>query len=50
MIQNIIDKIFKYLRKFKWKSSSDLILDKNGIEDKDASRRIEIKFIKNEKQ
>ena len=31
------------------RSSADLILDKNGVEDKDASRRIEIKFnIKNE--
>ena len=31
------------------RSSADLILDSNGNEDKDASRRIEIKFnIKNE--
>lgn len=31
------------------RSSADLILDKKGVEDKDASRRIEIKFnIKNE--
>jgi len=31
------------------RSSADLILDKNGVEDKDASRRIEIKFnLKNE--
>ena len=47
---NIIDKdlLSAYVNS-SGRSSSDLILDKNGIEDKDASRRIEIKFaIKNE--
>ncbi|WP_418184957.1 OmpA family protein [Aliarcobacter vitoriensis] len=47
---NIVDK--KLLSTFvnsSGRSSADLILDKKGIEDKDASRRIEIKFtIKNE--
>jgi len=47
---NIVDK--KLLSTFvnsSGRSSSDLIFNKNGIEDKDASRRIEIKFtIKNE--
>ncbi|MBL3520416.1 OmpA family protein [Arcobacter lanthieri] len=47
---NIVDK--KLLSTFvnsSGRSSADLILDKNGVEDKDASRRIEIKFtIKNE--
>ena len=47
---NIIDKdlLSAYVNS-SGRSSSDLILDKNGVEDKDASRRIEIKFaIKNE--
>ena len=47
---NIIDKnlLSTYVNS-SGRSSSDLILDKNGVEDKDASRRIEIKFaIKNE--
>ena len=47
---NIIDKdlLSTYVNS-SGRSSSDLILDKDGIEDKDASRRIEIKFaIKNE--
>ena len=47
---NIIDKnlLSAYVNS-SGRSSSDLILDKNGAEDKDASRRIEIKFsIKNE--
>ena len=47
---NIIDKnlLSAYVNS-SGRSSSDLILDKDGIEDKDASRRIEIKFaIKNE--
>ncbi|NCB12483.1 MAG: hypothetical protein EOM78_12720, partial [Erysipelotrichia bacterium] len=47
---NIIDKdlLSTYVNS-SGRSSSDLILDKNGAEDKDASRRIEIKFsIKNE--
>lgn len=47
---NIVDK--KLLSTFvnsSGRSSADLILDKKGVEDKDASRRIEIKFnIKNE--
>ena len=47
---NILDK--KLLSTFvnsSGRSSADLILDKKGFEDKDASRRIEIKFnIKNE--
>ena len=47
---NIVDK--KLLSTFvnsSGRSSADLILDKKGLEDKDASRRIEIKFnIKNE--
>ena len=47
---NIVDK--KLLTTFvnsSGRSSADLILDKKGVEDKDASRRIEIKFnIKNE--
>lgn len=47
---NIVDK--KLLTTFvnsSGRSFSDLILDKKGVEDKDASRRIEIKFtIKNE--
>ena len=47
---NIVDK--KLLSTFvnsSGRSSADLILDKKGFEDKDASRRIEIKFnIKNE--
>ncbi|MGJ0297409.1 OmpA family protein [Aliarcobacter cryaerophilus] len=47
---NILDK--KLLSTFvnsSGRSSADLILDKKGVEDKDASRRIEIKFnIKNE--
>ncbi|WP_228199747.1 OmpA family protein [Aliarcobacter cryaerophilus] len=47
---NILDK--KLLSTFvnsSGRSSADLILDKKGLEDKDASRRIEIKFnIKNE--
>ena len=47
---NIIDKdlLSTYVNS-SGRSSSDLILDKTGAEDKDASRRIEIKFaIKNE--
>jgi chemotaxis protein MotB len=47
---NIIDKnlLSTYVNS-SGRSSSDLILDKDGVEDKDASRRIEIKFtIKNE--
>jgi chemotaxis protein MotB len=47
---NIIDKnlLSTYVNS-SGRSSSDLILDKKGIEDKDNSRRIEIKFaIKNE--
>ncbi len=47
---NIIsrDLISKYINS-SGRSDSDLILDKNGVEDKDASRRIEIKFnLKNE--
>ena len=47
---NIIDKdLLSIYVNSSGRSSSDLILDKNGAEDKDASRRIEIKFsIKNE--
>ncbi|RXJ85710.1 OmpA family protein [Arcobacter cloacae] len=47
---NIIDrKLLSTYVNSSGRSSSDLILDKNGVEDKDASRRIEIKFtIKNE--
>ena len=47
---NIIDKklISKYINS-SGRSDSDLILNKDGAEDKDASRRIEIKFnLKNE--
>lgn len=47
---NIIDKklLSTYVNS-SGRSDSDLILDKDGVEDKDASRRIEIKFtIKNE--
>lgn len=47
---NIIDRklISKYINS-SGRSDSDLILTKNGAEDKDASRRIEIKFnLKNE--